>query len=139
MSEARLFEDSSNELLVSVYLKQARTLDDLPYTPEFDAICEAMGAATKGQCAELFHRLHNLRKASRLPRLGRAAESPPRIDPAHEVLLVGLVETAVGKLSLRDRLPYTDAFDELVVTFNSRAGLLLPPHAVWRIIAKLAK
>ncbi|MCE9592425.1 MAG: hypothetical protein K8S99_18115 [Planctomycetes bacterium] len=139
MSEPRLFPDSTNELLVSVYLRQGRTLDDLPYTPEFDALCDAMGVTGKPQRAEIFHHLHNLRKASRLPRLGRAAEKPPRIDPSHEAMLAGLVEQALGKLSLRDQLPYTDAFDQLVVTFNSRAGLSLSPYAVWRIIAKLAK
>jgi len=139
MVEERLFDDAGDELLISVYHRQGRTLDDLPYTPEFDVISEAMGAETLPARAALFRRLHNLRKAAKLPRLGRAAEKPPRIAPEHEVMLVELVEQAIGKLSLRDQLPYTDTFDDLVVTLNARAGLSLSPHSVWRIIAKLAK
>ena len=74
-----------------------------------------------------------------MPRMGRAAEAPPRIASEHESLLTQLVECEIGKLSLRDRLPYTDAFDRIVTTFNTQAGLNLSPHDVWRIIAKLAK
>jgi hypothetical protein len=137
MSEPKLFQDAGDELLLSVYEKQGRTLDDLPYTPEFETIFEAMGdGATR---TGLFHRLHNLRKAGKLPRLGRATDKPPRIDPAQEELLVELVEAEIGQLSLRDRLPYTPAFDQIVCTFNAQAGLALSPHTVWRIIAKLAK
>jgi hypothetical protein len=129
-----------DELLIAVYAKQQRTLDDLPYTPEFEALCAALGLpAGSDPRRELFHHLHNLRKASRLPRLGRAVTPPPRIAPEHEALLTQLVEAAVGRLSLRDQLPYTPAFDQLVSAFNARAGLALPPHDVWRIIAKLAK
>ncbi len=135
-----LFPTTDDDLLKSVYARQGRTLDDLPYTPQFEAIAQALGAAdSNAQRAELFHRLHNLRKAANLPRLGRAAEPPPRIDAEHETLLTQLVEQEIGKLSLRDRLPYTDAFDTIVATFNARAGLNLSPHDVWRIVAKLAK
>jgi hypothetical protein len=135
-----LFETSDDDLLKSVYARQGRTLDDLPYTPEFEAIAQAMGAVgSQAQRSDLFHRLHNLRKSAKLPRLGRAAEPPPRIAPEHEVLLSRLVERDIGKLSLRDRLPYTSEFDAIVTSFNSQAGLNLSPHDVWRIIAKLAK
>lgn len=129
-----------DELLRSVFARQGRTLDDLPYTPQFEAIAAAMGASeSSARRAELFHRLHNLRKAAKLPRLGRAAEPPPRVDPGHEALLVRLVESAIGRLSLRDRLPYTPEFDRIVAAFNSEAHLSLSPHDVWRLIAKLAK
>ncbi len=140
MSEETLFPTSDDdELLISVYRKQGRTLDDLPYTPEFVAIADALGAETLGARASLFHRLHNLRKASKLPRLGKAAATRPRIDPAQEKLLAIEVEQAVGSLSLRDRLPYTVQFDRVVERFNASAGLQLSPHDVWRLIAKLAK
>jgi len=145
-AQPKLFETADDELLISVYQKQGRTLDDLPYTPEFERIYTAMvgqgdseepyGALTR---AQLFHWLHNLRKAGRMPRMGRAASQPPRIDGEHEQLLVQLVEQAIGRLSLRDQLPYNDAFDKLVATFNEQVGLSLSPHDVWRIIAKLAK
>jgi len=166
MAEPKLFDDSpGDELLIAVYEKQGRTLDDLPYTPQFEAIAAAMddgddtagaGPASEASADEqadeapvshvasnrraaLFHRLHNLRKAGKLPRLGRAAEKPPTIEADHEQLLVTLVEQAIGKLSLRDRLPYHEAFDQIVESFNAQAGLSLSHHAVWRIIAKLAK
>jgi len=141
-----LFETSSDELLISVYGRQARTLDDLPYTDEFERIYEAMvgdGGEDEPMASisrsTLFHRLHNLRKAGRLPRLGKAQEGPPRIDTTQEQMLVKLVESEIGRLSLRDQLPYTNRFDRIVTTFNAQAGLNLLPHDVWRIIARLAK
>ena len=138
MREETLFPASSDELLASVYQKQGRTLDDLPYTPEFEAMFAAL--ADDGLTrAGLFHRLHNLRKAGRLPRLGRAASPPPRISAEQEATLARLVEDAIGKLSLRDQLPYTPRFDQVVCSFNAVAGLNLSPHAVWRLVAKLAK
>lgn len=138
---ATLFETSDDELLISVYQKQGRTLDDLPYTPEFEAIYEAAGGGTDAAVtrADLFHRLHNIRKAGKLPKLGRAATKPPRLDPEHEAILTELVVAEVGQLSLRDRLPYTEAFDRIVIAFNARAALSLSPHDVWRVVAKLAK
>lgn len=123
--------------LIELYQSAHRTLDDLPYTDEFESIYDRL--ATSDSRADVFHRLHNLRKAGRLPRLGRAPGDRPHIDPDHETILIELVENAVGKLSLRDQLPYTDRFDALVTQFNTRAGLSLSPHDTWRLIAKLAK
>ena len=136
-----LFDTSDDELLISVYTRQGRTLDDLPYTTEFEAIYDAMAEQEGGRVTRqaLFHRLHNLRKAGRLPRLGRAASVPPRIDAEHEALLKDLVEQQVGQLSKRDQLLYTPEFDEIVNTLNARAGLSLSAHDVWRIVARMAK
>ena len=135
-----LFPTSADDLLIAAYQKQGRTLDDLPYTAEFERLHEAVeGPGDQASRRELFHRLHNLRKAGKLPRLGRAATAPPAIDPTLQPALTALVEQAVDKLSLRDRLPYTPQFDDIVQQFNAQAGLTLPPHDVWRIIAKLAK
>lgn len=138
MSEPTLFQTSDDELIISVYQKQGRTLDDLPHTAEFEAIYRALGDTTVSRPG-LFHHLHNLRKAGRLPRLGRASTQPPRIAAEHEALLVELVEAEIGKLSLRDQLPHTPRFDQIVCAFNAQAGLRLSHHDVWRIIAKLAK
>ena len=140
MSDA-LFETSDEALLISVYQRAGRTLDDLPYTEQFEQLFTAMyGRDAPGVTrASLFHRLHNLRKAGKLPRLGRAQTSAPRIDSQQEELLVGLVEQAVGKLSLRDRLLYTPEMDVVVDAFNTQTGLSLTPHDLWRVIAKLAK
>jgi hypothetical protein len=142
MTDPVLFETSGDELLVSVYARQGRTLDDLPYTEEFERVYEAMtgGDATSALSRQaLFHRLHNLRKAGKLPRLGKAQGSRPRLNPEQETLLAELVCEHVGELSKRDQLLYTEAFDTIVNTFNTRAGLSLSAHDAWRIIAKLAK
>ncbi len=141
MAEDTLFETSGDELLISVYTRQGRTLDDLPYTPEFEAIYEAItgGGEPPVTRQSLFHRLHNLRKAGKLPRLGKAQGSRPRLTPEDEALIAELVCDQVGELSKRDQLLYTRAFDSIVTNFNARAGLSLTAHDVWRIIAKLAK
>jgi len=141
MTDATLFPTSDDDLLISVYQKQGRTLDDLPYTDAFEAIYLAMyGDADDAPTrASVFHRLHNLRKAGKLPRMGRALGERPRITPEQEAMLAGRVEAAVGALSKRDQLLYTPAFEALCTTFNAEAGLELSRHDIWRLIAKLAK
>jgi hypothetical protein len=128
--------------LIAAYKEQGRTLDDLPYTDEFEAIAQAIDLPGMNQAganrAALFHKLHNIRKSGRLPKLGRAKEAPPRVTDEQAALLGRLVIEAVGRLSLRDQLPYTGRFDELVQRFNAEAGLQFSPHQVWRVIAKLA-
>ncbi len=133
------------ELLAAVYQRQGRSLDDLPYTDEFETIYaaavgdspdEPLAGTTR---AQLLHRLHNIRKAGRLPRVGRGSAPPVRISAQQQRLLAQLVEAALGRISLRDNLPYTDLFDILVARFNTAAGLDLSPHQVWRLVAKLAK
>lgn len=129
-----------DEPLIQAYLSAGRTLDDLPYTPEFDRLYRAVVAAGPARPErEVLHRLQNLRKAGRLPRLGVAASRPPRIDEDEERVLANLVIEEVGSLGQRDQLPYTPAFDRIVETFNQRTGRTLSAHDVWRLIAKLAK
>jgi hypothetical protein len=140
MSESTLFgttPDQDEAALIRAYQNAGRTLDDLPYTEQFETIYRRL--ATTQSRADVFHRLHNLRKAGRLPRLGRGGGERPHIDPEQERVLADLVQRAVGKLSLRDQLPYTQKFDAVVSDFNAIAGLRLQPHDVWRIVAKLAK
>ncbi len=141
MADDTLFQTSDDELLVSAYKRQGRTLDDLPYTHEFEVLYLAItgGESPAVSRQQLFHRLHNLRKAGKLPRLGKAQGERPRLSPDHETMLAGLVCAQVGQLSKRDQLIYSDAFDTIVNTFNNLAGLNLSPHDTWRIIAKLAK
>lgn len=127
-------------LLVEQYVRAGRTLDDLPYTPEFEVLARAVRAADPDATdRSIFHRLHNLRKAGRLPRLGRAASQPPAISGEEEQRLAALVVEKVGRLGARDRLPYTPEFGELLDAFNAESGRNLHPHDVWRLIAKLAK
>ncbi|MFI4861498.1 MAG: hypothetical protein ACIAXF_12560 [Phycisphaerales bacterium JB063] len=150
MPEPTLFPTSDDDLLTSVYQKQGRTLDDLPYTEEFETLYRSMygdadapeqdaDAAHQPTRAQVFHRLHNLRKAGKLPRLGRAIGQRPRINTDQEALLVSLVEEEVGAISKRDQLIYTPGFEQVCTRFNAQAGLELDHHAVWRLIAKLAK
>ena len=127
----------ADEALIEVYREQGRTLDDLPYTEEFERLHEK--AAGGRNRVEVFHRLHNLRKAGKLPRIGRAKERPPLVEEKQAAVLSTLVAEHVGALSRRDQLPYTPAFDEIVAVFNSRTGMRFSEHQVWRIIAKLAK
>jgi hypothetical protein len=139
-----LFPTNDDELLISVYQRQGRTLDDLPYTDEFEALYTDMygpeARDAPGQTrAAVFRRLHNLRKAGKLPRLGRAQTSPPRLDPDEEAQLVELVEHEIGQISKRDQLLYQPAFTAIVDRFNTATGRSLSPHDLWRVIAKLAK
>jgi hypothetical protein len=132
-------EPDADEALKLAYLSTGRTLDDLPYTPEFDAIYRAVGAERAGSRRDIFHRLHNLRKAGKLGRVGAAATRPPVITDDDEQVLRGLVERSVGSLGQRDQLPFTPVMDRLMQDFNARTGRSLDAHTVWRLIAKLAK
>ncbi|MEM1108393.1 MAG: DUF4148 domain-containing protein [Planctomycetota bacterium] len=142
-----LFPINDDELLISVYLKQGRTLDDLPYTEEFEKLYADMygpdgrdsDQSTPKTKAQVIHRLQNLRKAGKLPKLGRAKSSPPKIDAEQEQQLVTLVESEISQLSKRDQLLYQPTFDRVVDSFNADTGLSLSPHDIWRIVAKLAK
>lgn len=124
--------------LIAAYQRAGRTLDSLPYTEEFAAIMGEVSGAFAGE-REALHRLHTLRKAGRLPRLGRAGERPPTLEPEHERMLRALVEEAAGTMGARDRLPYTPEFDALGERFGRETGLSLGRHELWRVIAKLAK
>lgn len=127
-------------LLIRAYEGGGRTLDDLPYTPEFDRVLGAVQAEAPAFGArEVFHRLQNLRKAGRLPRAGAGATKPPRVAPEEEAILSELVVERADSLGNRDRLPYTREFDGLIAAFNERTGHELSPHSVWRLVAKLAK
>lgn len=141
MHDATLFPTNDDDLLISVYQKQGRTLDDLPYTDAFEAIYMAMygGEDDAPPRVQVFHRLHNLRKAGKLPRMGKAHGQRPRITPEQETQLANHVEDAVGALSKRDQLLYTPTFEQLCTAFNAEAGLELSRHDIWRLIAKLAK
>ncbi|MFK7790233.1 MAG: hypothetical protein AB8C95_12170 [Phycisphaeraceae bacterium] len=141
MPDELLFPTSDDDLLISVYQKQGRTLDDLPYTDAFETLYSSMygddGDAPSR--AKVFHRLHNLRKAGKLPRMGKAHGQRPRITSEQETMLAGQVVAEVGALSKRDQLLYTPVFEALCTAFNAEAGLELSRHDIWRLIAKLAK
>jgi hypothetical protein len=132
--------DQDDQLLIQHYQNAGRTLDDLPYTPEFETIFSAIGGEKAGRERRVvFHRLHNLRKAGKLPRMGRASEPPPRITPEDEAGLAQLVKDQVGTLGQRDQLPFDPKFDQLVQVFCERTGRTMERRDVWRLVAKLAK
>lgn len=132
--------DAGDARLIAAYVRANRTLDDLPYTLDLDAIIESLRMAgdTRGE-REVLHRLQNLRKAGKLPRVGKAATTPPKISDDEQHHLIELVVREVGSLGKRDQLPYTSGFERLLHDFNTRTGRAVEPHTLWRLIAKLAK
>ncbi|MEM7623340.1 MAG: acetylxylan esterase [Planctomycetota bacterium] len=125
--------------LIAAYERAGRTLDDLPYTDAFEEIFTTVAKALNKDRRGVLARLLNLRKAGKLPRLGRGSGGSVRLEPGEEHRLELLVIDSVGALGQRDKLAYTRAFDDLVARFNEEAGRSLTPHDVWRVIAKIAK
>lgn len=128
------------EELIRVYEQIGRTADDLPYTPDFEKLHAAYSSQhreKKPDRGDTWRHLLNLRKAGKLPKLGEARSKAPEIDDEQKRKLRGLIGEHMGK---RDRLPYTQRFDQIVDEFNkSRGGRHLSPHLVWRLVATLAK
>jgi catechol 2,3-dioxygenase-like lactoylglutathione lyase family enzyme len=128
------------EVLARIYQQLGRTADDLPYTPQFETLyrsyISALSGDTEPSRREVWRHLLNLRKAGKLPKLGEASSKPPKLAPEHEAHLRELVGADIGR---RDRLPYTERFDDLVNEFNRTQPRRLSPHLVWRVVAKLAK
>jgi argininosuccinate lyase len=128
------------EPLIAAYRKAGRTLDDLPYTDEFEQVfAAAQKSHPEMDKYQTFRRLHNLRKAGKLPKAGKAATLPVKLQPKEEAWLRDRVVESVGSLGQRDQLPYDGKFDGLVERFNAHTGRALSPHDVWRLVAKLAK
>jgi len=130
----------ADEKLVECYTKIGRTLDDLFYTEDFERLMHMLKQdGDNRDRREIAHRLLNLRKAGRLPRLGRSLTPPVAVRPEHEETLYSMVEGELRGVGMRDRLVYTPTFDAIVRNFNKATGLQLSPHLVWRLIAKLSK
>lgn len=132
--------------VIAEYERIGRTLDDLPYTEEFDRLHALAGGAGGGGAGgagitkqALLRKLHNLRKAGKLPKVGKSAALPVKLEPEEERWLGNQVVEVCGSLGQRDQLPYDQRFDRLVEAFNARTGREVSPHTVWRLIAKLAK
>lgn len=123
--------------LIEAYVASGLTLDDLPYSKQFEDL-HARAASGK-PAGEVFRRLHNLRKAGKLPRLGRASSSAIKVNEDDEQHLVCSVLTHIKSLGERDSLLYTQAFDAIVADFSAHTGRNLTAHDVWRLLAKIAK
>ncbi len=127
------------EALIAIYERIGRTADDLPYTPHFEQLYRDYSAMFGDQPPgrdEVWRHLLNLRKGSKLPRLGEARSIPPPISDEDRAKLRSALGEEIGK---RDRLPYTDRFDQLVDEFNRTQPRALSPHLIWRLVATLAK
>jgi catechol 2,3-dioxygenase-like lactoylglutathione lyase family enzyme len=135
--EARI--TPKRDLLIKLYVEIGRTADDLPYTPHFESLYGPYAEAhadPKPSRAETWRHLLNLRKGAKLPKLGEARSRPPEVTAEELAALRKLMGPAMGK---RDRLPYTERFDQLVDEFNRRLPRKLSPHLVWRLVATMAK
>ncbi|XVJ59411.1 MAG: hypothetical protein HEQ23_08405 [Tepidisphaera sp.] len=127
-----------DEALIAAYAASGRTLDDLPYTKEFEALFDAV----KGEYASpaaAFRRLHTLRKAGKLPRANARGVSPAKVSEEDERLLISLVVRECGTLGQRDQLPLTPKFDVVAAEFLAATKRQMTPHDLWRLIARLAK
>jgi hypothetical protein len=124
--------------LIDAYVRVGRTLDDLAYTDEFERVYEALPPSRPDR-AGVMRRLQNLRKANKLPRLGRAVSAAVKVTDEEERTLADLLIAACGTIGQRDPLLYDARFDNIVSAFNARTGRQLTPHDAWRLVAKIAK
>lgn len=126
--------------LIEAYRSIGRTLDDLPYTSDFDRLYSLASAAMPGSSPQqVFRKLHNLRKAGKLPAGAQSKTQPVKLQPEEELWLRERVVGTVGSLGQRDQLPFDPRFDALIESFNAHTGRQLDAHNVWRLVAKLAK
>ncbi len=132
--------DPRRPALIAAYQQIGRTADDLPYTPHFETLYRLYIDTMpdpKPTRSETWRHLLNLRKKKGiLPKLGKARSIPPDLTDEDRQRLLQLLGPDIGK---RDRLPYTDRFDQLVDEFNKTQHRPLSPHVVWRLVATLAK
>lgn len=127
------------DALIALYQRAGRTADDLPYTPDFEAIYGQYIAGfpvPQPDREEVWRHLLTLRKSGRLPRLGDARSRPPEIEPDQRQRLRDLLGDDIGR---RDRLPYSPRFERVVEQFNEGRQRPMSPHLVWRLVATLAK
>jgi hypothetical protein len=129
--------------LIAAYVSIGRTLDDLPYTDDFERLIAHITAPPlppPDRRATILT-LQRLRKSGkgRLPSVGRESSPPPKVTADDESLLASLVVELAGSLGARDSLLYDPRFDTLVERFNAATARTLTPHDAWRLIAKLAK
>jgi hypothetical protein len=127
------------ELLIQLYEKVGRTADDLPYTPHFESLYLPYvkdSPEPKPTRAEVWRHLLTIRKAGNLPKLGEARSRPPEVTPEDRRRLSELLGEDIGK---RDRLPYSQRFDQIADRFNKGLQRPLAPHLIWRLIATIAK
>jgi hypothetical protein len=140
-------QNSAAGLYVQAYVAVGRTLDDLPYTPQWEELMSRVRehaavrdvSTTEVNDRSVFHALQTIRKRGDLPRVGRGGAAPVRVTAEDEALIEELLVARAGTIGQRDQLPFTPQFDELAQAFNERSGRALSPYEVWRLVAKVSK
>ncbi len=125
--------------LVHEYVQLGRTADDLPYTPDFERLYSAICATHTNEQPtreQVWKTLLTVRKAGRLPKLGEARSRPPEASEEERQWWIRRLGSDIGR---RDRLPYSERFEQLVDEFNRGRRRALSPHLAWRLVATLAK
>ncbi|MEM9066640.1 MAG: hypothetical protein AAGB51_14270 [Planctomycetota bacterium] len=134
--------DQLDRVLIDAYQAKNVPLDQLPYSDdlgEFVRVAQAVNPALDNR--ETLKRLLRLRKAGRLPRLGqqRAWTSGLSIDDEVRLRLLYMIEARMGSIGLRDRLPYTEDFEELFDQFSKETSFDGDKRDFWRLISTLGK
>ena len=125
--------------LIRLYQHIERTADDLPYTTQFESLYDEYVSSfpePKPTHGEVWRHLLTLRKSGRLPKLGAAKSPAPDVTDEDRDLLIQLLADSIGQ---RDRLPYSEKFDQLCESFNRGRRRPYSPHQIWRLVASLAK
>ena len=129
-----------DQRLVDAYVNSGRTTDDLPYSPEFEEMVQSLRDAGDSRTErDLLVRLFRLRKAARLPQLGRRSLPIGFVSESDIELAEQLLKKSVGYVGSRDQLPYTPEFEKLLDEYNRDAIRLLDKHQFWRLLARIAK
>jgi hypothetical protein len=129
-----------DQRLIDGYVNSGRTTDDLPYSPEFEELVARLRESGDFRSErELITRLFRLRKAARLPQLGRRSLPIGFVSDGDMELAEFLLKKAVGHVGSRDQLPYTPQFEDLFERFNSESSRQLDRHQFWRLLARVAK
>jgi hypothetical protein len=129
-----------DQRLVNLYTEIGVPSDALLYSPEFDLLMNRLQAAGDKRTSEVIaHRLLQLRKAARLPRIGRSSLSSVKLTEPDLDLVQGLLKQHLGALGSRDQLPYTEKFNQIRSEYNRRATQTLDPYQFWRVVARVSK
>lgn len=129
-----------DQRLVDEYERLATPVDDLPYTSEFQRMVDRLQSSGDTRTpAEILRRLLRLRKAAKLPRVGRVATTSLKPPTEDVELLEGLLRQELSSPGARDSLLYTEQFDRMLAQYNLTATQTLSPHDFWRLIARLSK
>jgi hypothetical protein len=129
-----------DERLIAAYKRMGRSVDELPYSPEFDLIASTLQEhGDERDKGTLVRRLFNLRKAARLPSTERNAGRPQKLPVDDVALVEDLLRETLPTIGGRDRLLYSPAFDLLLDRYNARALQKLDQQEFWRLISRVSK